>query len=364
MDKYYVQTIARNYLKNILDVPSTLNVHERFLCSLDDVQFKEGFSTLVTLIEQLYNDIISDPADFGMLLKENNEEDAKNTDYTNSNASFLRMPNLLAVIGAFSTLESDMFFNIDGGILNTEAKKLKISAVPFLLNKLKNYGFEISDFGKSLKTGEIISISYPDNRFLLVALKAISEAHVELNKGDIKNPKHSYFYMMHSGLLENEIVKEPKLTIDNFLHTLSPGQYKQAMLLHEVAVDVAKQKIRMGGFMRNDWACTYTDNKSKKVLMTLHVNQSSFSAKLNLQYIGQYISLVNEMPDDIKDAIIGTGWDCGSCNPKCSGGFAFELNGKAYNKCHCGSFMFNDINDENIVFCKQLLIKEIELRNH
>jgi len=363
MDKYYVQTIARNYLKNILAVPTSLNIHERFLYGLDNEQFKEGFTTLVTLIEQLYSDVVSNPVDFGMSLKEANEENAKNADYTNSNASFLRIPNLLAVIGAFSTLESDKSLNIDGGILTSEAKKLKLSAVPFLLNKLKDYGFEISDFGKSLKTGEMIAISYPDNRFLLVTLKAISEAHVALNKGDIRNPKHSFFYMMHSGLLENEIVKEPKLTIENFLHTLTPEQREQAELLHEAAINISRYKIRMGGFMRNDWACTYTDIKSKKVLMTLHVNQSSFSAKLNLQYIGKYISLVNEMPDRIKDTITDTGWDCGSCNPRCAGGFAFELNGKAYNKCHCGSFMFHDINDESIEYCKQLLSKEIELRS-
>ena len=362
MDKYYVQTITRNYLKNILDVPLSFNVHERFLYGLDQEQFIEGFNVLVSLIKQLYSDIIKNPADFGMLLKEIDEDDSKNADYTNSNSSFLRIPNLLVVLGAFSTLESDMSFTIDGDILSTEAKKLKISGVPFLLNKMRDYGFEISDFGKSPKPGDLITISYPDNRSLLIALKAISVAHVELNKGDIRNPKHRYFYMMHTGLLENDVIKEPKLTIDNVLHTLSTAQRKQAMVLHEIAADITKQKIRMGGFMRNDWACIYTDYKSKKVLMTLHVDQSSFSAKLNLQHIGQYISLISEMPNDIIDTITGSGWECGKCNPRCTGGFAFELDSKAYDKCHCGSFMFYHISDESVEYCKQLLLKEIELR--
>ena len=362
MDKYYVQIIARNYLKNIVDVPDSIKVHERFLYGLTKEQFEEGFSALSNFTKELYNDIIENPGDFGMLLKEIVEEDAKSPEYTNSNNSFLRVPYLLLILGVYSALESDMTMTIDSDTLMAKAKLLKISQVPFLLNKLTDYGFEISDFGKTPQPGTVLSLSYPDNRFLAAALKAMAEAYLELGKGDLKNKMDTYFFMLHPGILENEKVKEPKLAIDDFIHTLNMEQRKQALALHDSVADITKQKIRVGGFMRNDWSYTYTDNFSKKVLMTLQINQASFSIKLNLQHIGQFITLTNDMPDYIKNSLTNNGWDCGGCNPRCSGGFAFELNNTAYNKCHCGSFVFSDLVEENINSCKKLLAEEIEYR--
>jgi len=362
MDKqYYVQIIAENYLKNVIDEPTELKVHNKFLHT-DREQFADGFAALLSLIRQLYGDIAKGPADFGMALKEIADIDAKNADYTNSNASFLRVPNLLLILGAFAKLESDMTLAIDGGTLAAEAKKLKITGLALLLAKLREYGFEISDFGKAPKAGETLTISYIDNRQLTAALKAMADALMEMNKGDLKSPKNNYFYMMHNGLLENETVKEPALTVDFIYHILDPIQREYAVTLHKAAADTTKQTLRMGGFMRNDWSCTYTGKKNKKVLMSLKVDQNNLSVKLNLQNIAQYIPLVAEMPESIQNVIRSGGWECGQCNPRCSGGFAFEIDGKAHNKCHCGSFVFGGLTEEDVECCKTLLEKEINFQ--
>ena len=119
------------------------------------------------------------------------------------------MPNLLLILDACSNLESDMTLSIDGGVLLTEAKSLKVTGLPFLLVKLREYGFKISDFGKAPKAGNAISVSFIDNRYLTAALKSICEAILEMNKGTLKNPKNNdYFYMLHYGLLENEFEKD------------------------------------------------------------------------------------------------------------------------------------------------------------
>ena len=357
--KYHIQTIAANYLKNLMDEPETLNVHPRFLFGLEKEEFITGFKALHSLIQKLYTDIGDNPATFNMMLKESDDADAKNADYTNSNASFLRVPNLLIIVGVFSRLEADLNLVIDGGILVTEAKVLKITGIPGLLTKLKDYGFEISDFGKIPKAGEVLCVSYPDNRFMLVALKAMSEALLEVSNGNLKNYCNAYFFKMHPGLLENEVVKEPQLTIDHIYHVLDPVRRLYAKMFHETVSDIAKYKIRMGGIMRNDWSAIYTNKKTKRVLMSLQVNQDSFGIKLNLQNIGKYINLVAEMPEQIINAVCNNGWDCGNCNPRCSGGFAFEFAGTAHNKCHCGAFVFHNLTDETAENCRRLLLEEI-----
>ncbi|MDF2845548.1 MAG: hypothetical protein K0R00_3974 [Herbinix sp.] len=359
MDKqYYIQVIAENYLKNVVDDPVSMKVHDKFLYGLDLEQFKDGFIALLSLVRNLYSDVASDPGSFNMLLKDNVIFDAKNTDYTNSNASLLRIPHLLFILGAKAELQPDMTLRVDGGALSSTAKELKITGLPFLLNKLSEYGLEIMGAEKSIRSGEVISVSYPDNRALLVALKAMAEALLEMNKGDIRKQKN-HFYMMHYGILENEKVKEPKLTVESIYHALDTVRRESASILHESIANVTKQAVRMGGFMRNDWSCVYTSNKNKKVLMSLQVNHDVLSAKLNLQNIGQYMPLVEEQPEKIRESIRSNGWDCGHCNHGCSGGFSFKMDGQAYNKCRCGAFLFPDITMEDVKSFETLLSQEL-----
>lgn len=359
MDKqYYIQVIAENYLKNVVDDPVSMKVNDKFLYGLDLEQFKDGFIALLSLVRNLYSDVASDPGSFNMLLKDNIIFDAKNTDYTNSNASLLRIPHLLFILGAKAELQPDMTLRVDSGVLSSTAKELKITGLPFLLNKLGEYGLEFMGAEKSIKSGEVISVLYPDNRALLVALKAMAEALLEMNKGDIRKQKN-HFYMMHYGILENEKVKEPKLTVESIYHSLDTVRRESASKLHESIANVTKQAVRMGGFMRNDWSCVYTSNKNKKVLMSLQVNHNVLSAKLNLQNIGQYMPLVEEQPEKIRESIRSNGWDCGHCNPGCSGGFPFKMDGQAYNKCRCGAFLFPDITREDVKSFEKLLSQEL-----
>jgi len=94
-------------------------------------------------------------------------------------------------------------------------------------------------------------------------------------------------------------------------------------------------------------------------LMSLQVSQNKLSVKINLNKINQYMSIIKDMPDKIRNVITDNGWECGGCNLRCSGGFAFELDGNSYNKCHCGSFVFNDLSGEDIFYYESLINKEL-----
>lgn len=354
--KYYVEDIAGNYLKNLADVPKMMIIHPSCLCGTDKEQFQEGFYALQQLVRRLYADIIKDPSGFGMLLKENVEPNAKSSNYTLSNLSFVRIPNLLFVLGTAGTLLPEVSLEIKGERLLSSAKELKITNLSFLLKKLCEYGFEMDG---AIKDGAIVNITYPGNRCLVAALKAMADAQLRLNKGDIKKSKN-YFYMLHSGLVENEPVKAPRLSVDMVLHALGDEQRKIAADLHEAIASVSKATVRMGGFMRNDWSCVYKGKKSGKVLMRLDVVQDRLSAKLNLQHIGQYINTVMTYPENIRNVIRSSGWECGHCHDSCAGGFAYIMEGQSYNKCRCSAFLFDNISADEIPYCKELLSRELE----
>ncbi|MCL2422021.1 MAG: hypothetical protein FWD03_09200, partial [Defluviitaleaceae bacterium] len=292
----------------------------------------------------------------------NTERYESNPHFKNSEASFLRMPHVLLILGAKAVLQPDLSMTIDGEDMLVAAKTLKLpaTALSSLLAKLKDYGFEINGLGKSVKSDDVITLSYIDCRALTAVLKAMAEALLEMNKGDIKKPKH-LFYLMHPGILENKVVKEPKWTVETVLRVMEPTDWEHAAALHAHVADTTKQVIKGNGngICCNIWTCTYTGIKNKKVLMSLHVDQEYFSVKLNLYHISKYMDLVAELPEKMREAIRSCGWGCGDCNSRCAGGFVFEMDGTAYNKCRCGSFVFGSLTAEDIESCQKLLTAEL-----
>jgi hypothetical protein len=149
MCQYYVQVIAANYLKNIVDQPDRIIVNKAFLHGLEEDEFQSGFCELLSTVRSLYSDIASNPKEFDMLLRENTVPNAKNADYTQSNISFLRVPNLLFLIGFYGELQPDMSVIIAGDKLSGGAKVLKITKLQALMNKLTDYGFEADGISKT-----------------------------------------------------------------------------------------------------------------------------------------------------------------------------------------------------------------------
>ena len=358
MNRYYVQVIAANYLKNLVDQPTRLNVCRSYLHGLGEDEFQSGFSELLSTVRMIYSDIASDPKDFDMPLKQNTVPDAKNTDYTQSHASFLRVPNLLFLIGYLGELQPDLTVVIPGDKLLSGAKELKITRIQTLMNKLADYGFETHGMSKTLKQDDLVSVGFPQNRFLMPALKSMSEAMSAINKNDLRKSK-DLFYMMNYRMLENEKPKAPKLTVECLYHALDEDRRKVAEIFNDFIVKYAKPTVRMGGFSRNDWSCVYSLNKSNRVIMSLNIVQENLSVKLNLANISRYADSLEQYPEEIRHAIMTGGWDCGHCRGNCAGPFSFTYEGKDYNKCRCGSFVFGHINKDTACYCIDLLEKEI-----
>jgi hypothetical protein len=236
---------------------------------------------------------------------------------------------------------------------------LKITKSQFLLKKLEDYGFETEGASKTIQPGDILSVSYPQNRFVMAALKSMAESMMNILGHDTKKAKN-HFYIMDYRLLESEKPKEPKFTFAHMRHALTDEQKKLAERFDRFITQHARPAVRMGGFSRNDWACAYQLLSNKRVILTLIVNQDEFSVKLNLEHLHQYIDNVQRYPREIGEAIKSGGWDCRRCHGNCAGGFAFEYEGKPYNKCRCGSFVFDHLKDDMVQYYLELLDKEIE----
>jgi len=359
--KYYVQKIAENYLKNLITEPTDLFVDKSFLHGLDIGEFKEGYSALLKLMRSLYTDIKNDPGAFGMHLVEAVEENPKNNDYLKSHDSFKRYPHILLVLGATGTLTSGMALACNGKELNAVVKSVKLVKMSEVLNKIIDYGFEIEGFNKSIKETDELIITYPDCRTLLPVLKSMADAQSVIGKGDLRR-NNAYFYMMKPDILASSKVKEPVLTFSDMYRALNDHNRKIADLFNECIGNKAKAKFRTLDFMRNRWHGVYTGIKTKQVLCTLKNEQNEMSVKINLEHLNDYIDVLLNSPENIQKELCENAWDCNQsiCNPKCAGGFKYELNGTKYNKCRGGAFTFTNISIDDSVHLIKLLQQEMK----
>ena len=351
--KYFVQEIARNYLRNLPDGTEEFNVHQKHLHGLSEEEFKDGYSALILFMRGLYADIIKDPASFDMPLIDAATGDY-GVDYSKSHSGFVRIPRLLLAIGLVGTLNMDMTLSINGGEFLKVTKKLLVTAVGTLLQHLADYGFEIT--GRPNKMNEI-TIGYPDCRVLPAVLSSFAKAHTAATTGMwYKDIEH--FYMMTPQLVESETPKI-KFGIEYLYRCLNDENREIAKTLHDFVVGKNhKTKTLFSGFMRNIWTCSYTGIKTKRTVMSLKTQQDRLRVKLNLENIHEYMDVIMQMPKYIRENIRSNGDPCNrshQCFAKCAGGFAFEMDGVAYKTCRVSAFWFNNLAAQDVPYIKKLL---------
>lgn len=356
--RYYVQDIAVNYQRNLSDEPSAYTIQPDHLHGVDEAEMKSGYRALRSLFAQLYRDIEADPASFSMLLRESLVPDVKGSAYTLSNQSLVRVPNLLFAFGVWGELDADGGLVIRGDALNEAIKMLKITKALALMNHLSQYGLEITGASRTLGPADQVTLRCPDSRFLPAALKAIATAMLAINKGNPKRSKE-LFYALTTGLLETAPGKAPSLPLDAMCRTISPERAEIARQFDRIISPYAKQKVTLSGIMRNDWGCVYTLTSNKRIVLTLNVYQQALYVKMNLAHLSEYTALLDACSDALRGAMLST-WECGHCNPGCTGGFQFTYQDKAYNKCRGGAFQVPDIRAEQVADCLRFLEKEAE----
>lgn len=356
--RYYVQDIAVNYEKNLSAEPSGYAIHSSNLYGIDEAEMKSGYRALRSLFGRMYHGIEADPSSFSMLLRESLVPDAKDSAYTLSNQSLVRVPNLLFAFGVWGELDADGALVIGGNVLNEAIKTLKITKAAAFIDQLSQYGLEITGVTKTLGPGDRAALCYPDNRFLPAALKATASAMLAINKGEPKRGK-DLFYSLNAGLLETAPGKAPNLSLEAMCRTISPERAEIARRFDRIISPHAKRKVTMSGIMRNDWGCVYTLTSNKRIVLTLNVNQQALHVKMNLAHLEGYTALLDECSEALRNSMLST-WECGHCNPGCAGGFKFIYQDKAYNKCRGGAFQVPDVRVDQVDDCIRFLEKEAE----
>ncbi len=105
--------------------------------------------------------------------------------------------------------------------------------------------------------------------------------------------------------------------------------------------------------------------RDKKTLMNYVQRKTGTKARIYAANVGSYQELLNTLPPKLKKDIVKAApckrlLDPTACNPKCSMGYTFEMDGEFYKKCRSTAFMFS-LSEENDPFIGKFLEKELGL---
>ncbi len=115
---------------------------------------------------------------------------------------------------------------------------------------------------------------------------------------------------------------------------------------------------------KSGYVVSYVLNSSKRTLATFISRKTGMKLRIYPEHIQEYQSFLDTLPEkvkkDIKKASVCKRLiNPGDCNPKCTRGYTFVLDGEQYQKCRYMAFQ-TTLSEENNPYIKQFLEKELQ----
>lgn len=151
----------------------------------------------------------------------------------------------------------------------------------------------------------------------------------------------------------------------DFLETIAPQDQVYADEINTLLLDKGCRceiKTAKSGFI-----VSYLSPQSGKTLATFVCRKTGVKLRIFPQHINKYEGFLDTLPEKMKKDIRKSSpckrlLDPDACNPKCSMGFDFRMDGENQIKCRYMAFMPN-LNPENIPFIKAFLDKELTFQS-
>ncbi len=149
-------------------------------------------------------------------------------------------------------------------------------------------------------------------------------------------------------------------TLFEILSSLKEKDKEIVMDLHKTALALAyKAKISPMGKKPEDWKCEYITSKPKRVLYILRIKEGHFSIRAKLFHLAEYEKVLENCTEHCKTVLLSASKGCKNHGGGCAGPISFTAGGKAHSICR-HSFLFDEINEEDVEGIKRLLESEAE----
>ena len=115
---------------------------------------------------------------------------------------------------------------------------------------------------------------------------------------------------------------------------------------------------------KSGYVVSYIQNSSKRTLATFISRKTGMRLRIYPEHLQEYQTFLDTLPEKVKKEIKKASVckrliDPGACNPKCSMGYTFVLDGEQYQKCRYMAFQ-PALSEENVPYVMQFLQKELQ----
>ena len=300
---------------------------------------------------------------------------------------FLRdMSAVLMNIGIYGELNaSGDALVLSGGALLSVLKKAKVSKAAVHLRYLTDCGIEFSGIDLDtekphLSKAPILEVSYPDNPAMLIGLKIMANAQLEINKKRFKEGSWAcvntidniFLRCDYKALMEKEA--EQMALIKDILKPFPPETRKFVLTLHQCFLDSGfKCEVTTGRNSAIGFYLLYAYKKKPKIVhhasRIIGISPNNCGIKIDATNASEYADIVERFPQDLL-ALMRNSTGCiytptsKNCRPE-STGFRFSENGTEFVKCSailCAHNDFwiplTDLTNEKITCIEELIAKE------
>ena len=115
---------------------------------------------------------------------------------------------------------------------------------------------------------------------------------------------------------------------------------------------------------KSGYVVSYVSGSSKKTLATFISRKTGMRLRIYAEHIQEYQNFLDTLPEPVKKEIRKASVckrliDPSDCNPKCTMGYTFVLDGEQYQKCRYMAFQ-PALSEENDPYIMQFLEKELQ----
>lgn len=115
---------------------------------------------------------------------------------------------------------------------------------------------------------------------------------------------------------------------------------------------------------KSGYVVSYVPGNSKRTLATFIPRKTGMKLRIYPEHLQAYQGFLDTLPEKVKKEIKKASVckrliDPGACNPKCTMGYTFLLDGEQYQKCRYMAFQ-PALSEENDPYIRQFLEKELQ----
>ena len=153
------------------------------------------------------------------------------------------------------------------------------------------------------------------------------------------------------------------MNFEDFLMEVDPQYHGFALATHEYLME--NGCIYKVTAAKNGCLISYKYGKKKRVILNFVFRKSGLMARVYGDYIGDYLDLIESMPEGMKNVIEKAPTckrfeDPPKCAPNCIG-YVFPFAGTQHQKCRYSCFFF-PVDEETIPYIRLMVEKELSYR--